>query len=111
MLLAVGEKVPPLCAAIISTRKPSRVPQDSYCRTLGACQETDTDGGNQGTKHCFQGLSGHPEAGIGSTRKREHLDTFTSLGKAGVISPARKSSSMCVGWLDWGVGCTEVGHL
>nr|BAE35324.1 unnamed protein product [Mus musculus]BAE36937.1 unnamed protein product [Mus musculus] len=51
MLLAAGEKVPPLCATIISTRKPPRAPQDSYCRTLGACQETDTDGRSQGPEH------------------------------------------------------------
>lgn len=88
MFVAVGEKAYPLSATTVSTGKPSRAPQNSYCRTLGACQETDTDMKNRGAEHLLQGLDGHAEAGIGSTRHREHLDTQVSLYNAGLTSLA-----------------------
>lgn len=45
---------------------------------------------NGGAEHFLQGLDGHPEAGIGSTRHREHLDTQVSLYSAGLTSLAHK---------------------
>lgn len=86
--MTVGEKAHPLSATPVRTGKPSRAPQDSYCRTLGACQGADTDMKNQGAEHLMQGLDGHPEAGIGSTRNREYLETQVSLYNAGLISLA-----------------------
>lgn len=112
MLLAAGEKVPPLCATIISTRKPPRAPQDSYCRTLGACQETDTDGRSQGAEHLFQGpgLSGHPVAL--APQGSENIWIHRSPWTMQVSSQQHASPPQCTsGGLDLGVGCIEVGHL
>ncbi|EDK97062.1 glycophorin C, partial [Mus musculus] len=50
-----------------------------------------------------------PPSGIGFARKREHLDTQVSLGNAGIISPAWKSSSVCMRWSGPGSGTYRSG--
>lgn len=110
MLLAAGEKVPPQCATIISTRKPSRAPQDSYCRTLGACQETDIDGRNHGTEYLSQGLSSYPV--VLAPQGRENIWIHRSPWAMQVSSHQQERPPQCArGGLDLRMAYIEAGHL